>query len=83
MLKTIKTTFQNGAFVPQTPVDFPEGAEVEITIKPAAQTANGETILTDDQREQAMSRLLENMKSNPIPEAAPRKFTREELYERR
>ncbi|HSK70209.1 MAG TPA: antitoxin family protein [Pyrinomonadaceae bacterium] len=80
MQQVIKTTFRNGVFVPHAPVNLPEGAEVEIRVE----RATGDKLpLTDEEREKIMAELLENMKSNPIPPEAPRKFTREELHERR
>lgn len=82
-MQTIKTIYQNGAFVPQTPVNLPEGAEVEIKVEKTTQVTDDKPPLTDEEREKLMGELLENMKNNPIPPDAPRKFTREELHERR
>jgi len=74
MPEIIKTTYRNGAFVPQTPVDFPEGAEVEISIK------NGET--PDEDKQKSLAEFLSRASLREISENAPRRFTREELHER-
>jgi hypothetical protein len=36
-----------------------------------------------EERRRIVRRVVERMKSNPIPEGAPRRFTRDELHERR
>jgi predicted DNA-binding antitoxin AbrB/MazE fold protein len=81
MSQTFKAIYRDGAFVPQTPCDLPEGAEVELTI-------SGPRVLppqvTDPaERKRILEELVERMRANPIPADAPRRFTREELHERR
>ena len=81
MSQTFKAIYREGVFVPQTPCDLPEGAQVELTVR-------GTGVLppkvTDPvERERLMEELIRNMRSNPIPADAPRRFTREELHERR
>jgi predicted DNA-binding antitoxin AbrB/MazE fold protein len=77
---TVKAIYRDGSFVPEAPIDMPEGAEVELTI-------SGPTILppeiTDpEERRRRLQELVDDMANRPWPEGAPR-FTREELHERR
>jgi len=74
MLEIIKTTYRNGVFVPQTPVDFPEGAEVEISIE------NGKT--PNEDKKKSLAKFLSRASQRKISENAPRRFTKEELHER-
>jgi predicted DNA-binding antitoxin AbrB/MazE fold protein len=81
MAQTLKAIYRNGTFILQTPCELPEGAEVELTIQ-------GPRLLppkvTDpEERKRIMEELIYNMRANPIPADAPRRFTREELHERR
>jgi hypothetical protein len=40
--------------------------------------------ITDpEERKRVLREVVERMKANPIPEGAPRRFTRDELHERR
>ena len=80
MSQTLKAVYRGGAFIPQTPCDLPEGAEVEITI--CAPDVIPATVKDPEERKRLMNELIQNMLDNPIPENAPR-FTREELHERR
>jgi predicted DNA-binding antitoxin AbrB/MazE fold protein len=80
MAQRLKAIYQNGAFVPQSPCDLPENSEVELVIE-------GPNLLpplvTDpEERKRILAQLVERMRSNPIPDDAPRRFTREELHER-
>ena len=81
MSQTLKAIYRDGAFIPQTPCDLPEGSEVELTISeprvvPPKATDPGE-------RRRILERMVARMRANPIPAEAPRRFTREELHERR
>jgi predicted DNA-binding antitoxin AbrB/MazE fold protein len=80
MSQTFKAVYRDGAFIPQTPCDLPEGAEVEITVR--APNVIPPKVTDPEERERLMNGLIQNMLDNPIPENAPR-FTREELHERR
>ena len=74
MLETIKTTFRNGVFVPQSPVDFPEGAEVEISIESGK--------MPNTKIKKNLKEFLNRAGRREISKNAPRCFTREELHER-
>lgn len=74
MLQMIKTIYRNGAFVPQTPVDFPEGAEVEISVE------NGKN--QNETKKKSLAEFVSRASKRAISDAAPRRFTREELHER-
>ncbi|HYG78851.1 MAG TPA: antitoxin family protein [Pyrinomonadaceae bacterium] len=80
MSQTLKAIYRDGAFIPQTPCDLPEGAEVEITIR--APNLLPPKVTDPEERRRLMDELIQNMLDNPIPENAPR-LTREELHERR
>lgn len=80
MSQRLRAIYREGVFVPQTPCNLPEDAEVELTIEeprviqPAVADSN--------ERKRILKRMIERMRANPIPTDAPR-FTREELHERR
>jgi predicted DNA-binding antitoxin AbrB/MazE fold protein len=80
-MQTLKAIYRDGAFIPKEPCDLPEGVEVMLTI--------GDPYLlppkvTDpEERARILKELVQNMRDNPIPADAPRRFTREELHERR
>ncbi len=80
MSQTLKAIYRDGAFIPQTPCDLPDGAEVEITVR--APNLIPPEVTDPEERRRLMDELIRNMLDNPIPENAPRP-TREELHERR
>jgi predicted DNA-binding antitoxin AbrB/MazE fold protein len=81
MSQTLKAIYRNGAFIPQTPCDLPEGVEVEITVSASSVIP---PIVTDpEEKKRILREVVENMRANPLPADAPRRFTREELHERR
>jgi hypothetical protein len=81
MAQTFAATFKNGAFVPDEECDLPENTRVQVVIP---RTNLIPPKVTDpEERRKILQEVVELMKSNPIPESAPRKFTREELHERR
>ena len=81
MAHNLKAIYRNGAFIPQTPCDLPEGAEVELTV--TATNAPAPLVTDPAERQRIMDELIANMRANPLPADAPRRFTREELHERR
>jgi len=81
MSQTLKAIYRDGAFIPQAPCDLPEGAEVELTI--SAPRVLPPKVTDPGERKRIMERMVERMRANPIPADAPRRFTREELHERR
>ena len=81
MIRRIAATFKNGTFVPDEVCDLPENTRVQVIIP---RTKSIPPKVTDpDERRAILEKVVESMKSNPIPESAPRRFTREELHERR
>jgi len=81
MSQTLKAIYRDGAFIPQTPCDLPEGSEVELTI---TETRVMPPKATDpEERKRILEGMVARMRANPIPADAPRRFTREELHERR
>jgi predicted DNA-binding antitoxin AbrB/MazE fold protein len=81
MVQNIKAIYVKGALIPKTPCNLPEGAEVELTISDPHVLLP--TVTDPEDRRRLMEELIENMRNNPIPEGAPRRFSREELHERR
>lgn len=81
MSRTLKAIYRDGAFVPQTPCDLPDDAEVELTISEPRVLAP--QVIDPEERRRIMEKMVARMRANPIPAAAPRRFTREELHERR
>jgi predicted DNA-binding antitoxin AbrB/MazE fold protein len=81
MSQTLKAIYRDGAFIPHTPCDLPEGSEVELTI---SETRVMPPKATDpEERKRILEGMVARMRANPIPADAPRRFTREELHERR
>jgi predicted DNA-binding antitoxin AbrB/MazE fold protein len=81
MSQTLKAIYRDGAFIPQTPCDLPDGAEVELTVH--EQHAAPPIVTDPEERKRILREVVENMRANPLPADAPRRFTREELHERR
>lgn len=80
MIQLLKAVFRGGTFVPEEECSLPEESEVHLTVQgpltvPPAVTDRAE-------RARILKAVVERMRQNPIPAAAPR-FTREELHERR
>jgi predicted DNA-binding antitoxin AbrB/MazE fold protein len=80
MSQTLKAVYRDGAFIPQTPCDLPDGAEVEITVR--APKLIPPQVTDPEERRRILKEVVDNMLANPIPENAAR-LTREELHERR
>jgi predicted DNA-binding antitoxin AbrB/MazE fold protein len=81
MSQTLKAIYRDGAFIPQVPCDLPEGAEVELTV---SEPRSLPPPVTDpEERKRILEEMVARMRANPIPADAPRRFTREELHERR
>ena len=78
MIQRVTATFKNGTLIPDEELRLPENARVELTVE-----SEPEQLSSDQEHRQAiLEEVVEMMKSNPIPESAPR-FTRDELHERR
>lgn len=78
MLEIVKTVFRNGAFFPKTPVDLPEETEVEIVVE-----KNGNLSQNEETRKKIMAEFIGRASARTISDEAPRRFSREELHERR
>jgi len=80
MSQRLKAIYQRGAFIPQSPCNLPENAEVELIIENPHVLP---PLVTDpEERKRILAEMVERMRANPIPANAPR-FTREELHDRR
>ena len=80
MSQTLKAIYRDGAFIPQSPCDLPEGAEVELTLSELRVMPQKAT--DPEERKRILEGMVARMRANPIPADAPRRFTREELHER-
>ena len=82
MATYVDAVFEHGAFVPETPLDLPEGTRVVLTVSPRPGV---EPPLVTDPAERAriISSVVQSMLDDPLPEGAPTRFTRDELHERR
>jgi len=81
MIRKVTATFKNGAFVPDEECDLPENTEVQLTVE--TDTSVPPTVTVPEERKAVLREIFKLMDQNPIPPSAPRKFTREELHERR
>ncbi len=80
METVVTAVYRNGVFVPTAHCDFPENAEVEVSLK--GPTIIPPRVKDPDEQVRIRRKVLERMSSKPLSADAPR-FTREELHERR
>ena len=80
MQDILRAVFRNGAFVPVVPCHLPEETEVEIVVQDQRRVIPPR-VTDPDERAKIRREVVASMRSNPIPENAPR-FTRDELHER-
>ena len=80
MTQSLRAIYRNGAFIPQTAFELPEGTEVELLVQDP-QVASP-PIADVAAKRQFLRALVERMQQNPIPLNAPH-FTRDSLHERR
>ena len=80
MSQRVRAVYHRGAFIPQTPCDLPEKAEVELIIQGPYLLPPGE--MDPKKRARILRRVVERMRQNPFPPGPPR-LTRDELHERR
>jgi predicted DNA-binding antitoxin AbrB/MazE fold protein len=79
MLEIINTVYRNGVFAPQQPVDFPEGAEVEIFIQ---KHLIADENISDDERKNILAKLIREMRERTLSPEVSEKLTYEELHEK-
>ncbi len=80
MTYRMRAVYRGGAFVPTTPCNLPEEAEVDLVVE--GPVVLPPRITDPEERAGVLRRLVQRMRENPIPATAPR-FTRDELHERR
>jgi predicted DNA-binding antitoxin AbrB/MazE fold protein len=80
MPQSLRAIYRNGAFIPQTAFELPEGTEVELLVQSSQITSP--SIADVERKRQFLRALVERMQQNPIPLNAPH-FTRDSLHERR
>ncbi|MDQ1728980.1 MAG: hypothetical protein QOD33_1105 [Pyrinomonadaceae bacterium] len=81
MVQRLRATYRNGAFVPQSPCDLAENSEVDLVIE--GHYVHPPLVADPEERKRIVDQMVQRMVANPIPAAAPRHFTRDELHERR
>ena len=81
MIQKVTATYKNGAFVPDEKCELPENARVLLTVE--SETSISPTVTDPEERQAVLNEVIELMNQNPIPEKAQKKFTRDELHERR
>lgn len=79
MTQRIPAIYQDGAFVPQVACDFPENAQVNLTVDDGPEVLPPQAEPRD--RAEIKRRLLERLRSATLSEDAP-KLTRDELHDR-
>jgi predicted DNA-binding antitoxin AbrB/MazE fold protein len=80
MTQSLRAIYRNGAFIPQTAFELPEGTEVELLVQSSQITSP--SIADTERKRQFLRALVERMQQNPIPLNAPH-FNRDSLHERR
>ncbi len=80
MFERVKAVYRGGTFVPSSPCDLPEGAEVELAI--LGPSIFPPEVRNPEERWRILSAIVEQMQHNPLATEAPR-LTREELHDRR
>ena len=76
----LKAVYRGGAFVPETPCDLPEGAEVELFVQ--GPLVLSPSVTEPQERAGLLAKLTLRMQENPVPAQAPR-YSRDQLHERR
>jgi len=80
MEQKLKAVFRSGAFFPREQFVAPDGAEFELIV--SAPIIVAPRVTDSQERQRILRRVTKRMKENPLPLGAKR-FTREELHERR
>ena len=80
MTTTLNAIFEHGAFRPETPVDIPDGAHVQIAVEYPFEPGGGR-VVSESEKQSIVRRVVERMMRNPLPADAPR-FARDEMYDR-
>jgi hypothetical protein len=81
MIQKVTATFRNGTLIPHENLKLAENTEVEVTVE--SETSIPSTVTDPEERKAVLRRLFELMDRTVISPTAPRKFTRDELHERR
>lgn len=81
MIQKVTATFKNGTLIPHEDLKLAENTEVELTVE--SETSIPPTVTDPEERKAVVRKLFKLMDRTPISPTAPRKFTRDELHERR
>jgi len=85
MLQRIRAIYCDGAFRPETPCNLAENSKVELVVQEATVqevTLRQPSIADPDERRRILRQVTARMQNNPLPSGA-RRFSRDELHERR
>jgi predicted DNA-binding antitoxin AbrB/MazE fold protein len=80
MTETIRATFHNGVFVPESPVRLPDGTKVNLMIE--GSRGIPPQVTDPIERKRILARVVQRLKNNPLPVPAS-SIKREDLHERR
>lgn len=80
MIRRLRAVFRDGVFVPTSECDLPDQAEVDLLVE--GPSISLPEITDPDERAAILREVTQRMLATPWPGAA-RRFTREELHERR
>ena len=76
----VTAVYRQGAFIPETACDLPDGSRVVLWIEEPSLIPPA--ISDPEERARVLRGIAQRMRENPIPAGAPR-LTREQLHERR
>ena len=80
MTRRVRAVYHGGAFVPREPCDVPADSEVELLIQ--GPFVLPPEVSEPEERKRILRGLVQRMRQNPIPSAAP-PLGREALHDRR
>lgn len=80
MIRRLKAVFRDGVFVPRSSCDLPNEAEVDLVVQ--GPSVSPPHVTDPDDKAAILREVTQRMLAVPWPGAA-RRFTREELHERR
>lgn len=77
----VRAVYTQGAFIPESPCDLPDGTEVVLDVQRTNRVRPPE-VASPEERQSIIRSVVERMKANPLPLDAPH-LTRDQMHERR
>lgn len=81
MVVRMKAIYRDGVFVPQVACELAANSQVDLTVELV--TIEPPLSASTEERSRLRSEFVADLKSRTLPADAPRKFSRDELHERR